>query len=59
MSIKLNCDFLSYMLFVIHGTSHFTKLFIATFCPSDKLPCKILYCDFLSYMFCQNAKFEL
>jgi hypothetical protein len=35
-----------------------------TFCPSDKLLCKILCCDFLScdflsYMFCQNAKFKL
>jgi hypothetical protein len=37
----------------------FTKLFIVTFCPSDKLLCKILCCDFLSYMFCQNAKFKL
>jgi len=37
----------------------FTKLFIVTFCPSDQLLCKILCCDFLSYMFCQNAKFKL
>jgi hypothetical protein len=37
----------------------FTKLFIVTFCPSDQLLCKILCCDFLSYMFCQNAKFNL
>ena len=42
----------------------FTKLFNMTFCPSDKLLCKILCCDvlscdFLSYMFCQNAKFKL
>ena len=37
----------------------FTKLFIVTFCPSDKLLCKILCCDFLSYMFCQNVKFNL
>ena len=44
---------------VIHGASHFTKLFIVTFCPSDKLLCKILCCDFLSYMFCQNTKLKL
>jgi hypothetical protein len=34
-------------------------VFIVTFCPSDKLLCKILCCEFLSYMFCQNAKFKL
>ena len=41
------------------GASHFTKLFIVTFYPRDKLLCKILCCDFLSYMFCQNTRFKL
>ena len=45
MSIKLNCDFL--------------QIVDVTFCPSDKLLCKILCCDFLSYKFCQNAKSKL
>ena len=35
----------------------FTKLFIVTLC---KILCYgFLSCDFLSYMFCQNAKFNL
>ena len=30
----------------------FTKLFIVTFCPSDKPLCKILCCDFCPVTFC-------
>jgi hypothetical protein len=35
----------SNQLKVIHGANHFTKLFIVTCWPSDKLLCKILCCD--------------